>query len=107
MFAGFCGGFIGINAPPLVTHFGSILSKSHLRKLLVFIFIPAAFAQTATFAFTGLLTIEIIRLGLLMIPGMIVGIYIGNRAHLTFSERKFKIILGLFLVIVSLKIILS
>lgn len=40
-FAGFCGGFIGINAPPLISHFGKYLSKGFLRKLLVYIFIPA------------------------------------------------------------------
>jgi len=104
--AGFLGGFIGINAPPLVLHFGRRLDKRHMRRLLVLIFIPAAMAQTATFAANGMLTRTILIWGLLMLPSMAAGIYLGNRTFQHISESGFRRMLGLFLMVVSVRLIL-
>lgn len=106
-FAGICGGFIGINAPPLILYFGRILNKQYLRRLLVIIFIPAAIAQTAVFAWTGLLTREILFLGMLLLPTIGVGVYLGNRVFLSLSEAWFKRIMGLFLMFVSFRLIIK
>ncbi len=104
--AGFCGGFIGINAPPLVLHFSRNLDKRYLRRLLVLIFIPAAMAQTATFTFNGMLNKTILTWGLLMLPTMAAGIYLGNHTFHRISERAFRRVLGVFLVVVSVRLIL-
>ena len=106
-FAGFCGGFIGINAPPLVLHFSRYLDKRHLRRLLVLIFIPAAAAQTATFAATGMLFRQVLVWGMLMLPSMVAGIYLGNRTFHRISEIWFRRVLGLFLAFVSMRLILK
>ena len=104
-FSGFCGGFIGINAPPLVLYFSRALDKRHLRRLLVLIFIPAAVAQTVTFAAAGLLDRQVLAWGLLMLPAMGCGIWLGNRTFDVISEGMFRRILGLLLVVVSLRLI--
>jgi uncharacterized membrane protein YfcA len=101
LFAGFCGGFVGINAPPLVLHFSRYLDKRLLRRLLVLIFIPAAIAQTATFAYNGLLTSKIAVFGLYSIPAMLLGIYIGNKSFHKVSELQFRKILAVLLFFVS------
>ncbi|HCY83969.1 MAG TPA: hypothetical protein DHV36_02415 [Desulfobacteraceae bacterium] len=106
-FAGFCGGFIGINAPPLVLHFSRALDKRRLRRLLVLIFIPAAVAQTATFIAAGLFNQQVLVWGLLMLPAMGGGIWLGNRTFNLISEGMFRRILGLLLVVVSLRLILK
>ena len=103
-FAGFCGGFIGINAPPLVLHFSRFLDKRHLRRLLVLIFIPAAAAQTTTFAATGMLTRQVLVWGVIMLPSMVAGIYLGNRTFHRISESWFRRVLGIFLAFVSLRL---
>lgn len=103
--AGFCGGFIGINAPPLVLHFSRFLDRRHLRRLLVLIFIPAAMAQTATFFINGLLDQQVFIWGLLLIPSMVVGIFLGNRTFRRISENGFRRVLGGFLVVVSIRLI--
>ena len=105
-FAGFCGGFIAVNAPPLVYHFSKVLNKKLLRRLLVIIFIPAAIVQTATFYWNGLLTMKIVMWGLLTLPAMAALIYCGNRIHGMISEQFFRYILGVFLVMVSIKLML-
>ena len=105
--AGFCGGFIGINAPPLVLHFSRSLDKRRLRRLLVLIFIPAAMAQTATFVANGLFDRQVMVWGLLMLPAMFVGVWLGNRTFHHISESMFRRTLGLLLVFVSIRLILK
>ena len=104
-FAGFCGGFIGINAPPLVLHFSRYLDKRYCRRLLVLIFIPAALAQTVTFIINGLFERKILLWGLLLCPSMIAGVYLGNRTFHRISESWFRRALGCFLVFVSIRLI--
>lgn len=103
--AGFCGGFIGINAPPLVLHFSRSLDKRRLRRLLVLIFIPAAMAQTATFVANGLFDRQVMVWGLLMLPAMFFGIWLGNRTFHHISESMFRRTLGLLLVFISIRLI--
>lgn len=105
-FAGFCGGFIGINAPPLVLHFGRNLDKRLLRRLLVLIFIPAALAQTATFCWNGLLSSRVVVWGIWMLPAMGLGIWMGNRTFHRISETAFRRTLGLFLIFVSFRLLM-
>ena len=106
-FAGFCGGFIGINAPPLILHFSRVLDKRQLRRLLVLIFIPAAVAQTATFMTAGLFDRQVMVWGLLMLPAMGAGIWLGNRTFDAISEGMFRRILGVLLAVVSVRLILK
>jgi uncharacterized membrane protein YfcA len=101
IFAGFCGGFVGVNAPPLVTYAGKRLDKRLMRRLLVLIFIPAAVAQTSTFAVNGLLTSKIFLYALMMLPGMAAGIWLGNKSFHKISETQFRRVLAVFLLIVS------
>lgn len=104
-FAGFCGGFVGINAPVLITHFGRYLNKQYLRRLLVLIFIPSAFAQTGTFYLNGMLNAQLVLYAILSMPTAALGIYIGNKFHHRISETWFKRLLGGFLLVVSMKLI--
>ncbi len=105
--AGFLGGFIGINAPPLVLHFSRALDKRRLRRLLVLIFIPGALAQTTTFIANGLFDRQILVWGMLMLPAMGLGIWLGNRTFQHISERMFRRTLGLLLIFVSTRLILK
>jgi len=105
LFSGYCGGFIGVNASPLIIHFGRYLDKRHLRRLLVLIFIPAAIAQTGTFMANGLFTKDALLYALVMVPGMGIGIWIGNHSHAKIPETWFSRALAVFLVVVSLRLI--
>ena len=104
-FAGFCGGFIGINAPPLLLHFGRVLDKRHLRRLLVLIFIPAAIAQTGTFVWRGEVTRITVLLTISILPAMVAGIGLGNRAFVRISEQTFRRVLGALLLVIGLRLL--
>lgn len=103
--AGFCGGFVGVNAPILILHFSRDLDKRHLRRLLVIIFIPAAIGYTTTFALNGLLEVKVLICALLMLPTMALGIYCGNLSFTKISEVAFRRILAVFLITASLRLI--
>ena len=104
-FAGLSGGFVGVNAPIVVTHLGSYLNKQVLRRLLVLIYLPAAITQTFTYVGNGLFTSQILLYGIVLLPGLVLGIYVGNKAHYMFSEKMFRQFLGVFLIVVSLRMI--
>ncbi|GJL85854.1 MAG: UPF0721 transmembrane protein [Micavibrio sp.] len=104
--SGFLGGFVGVNAPILIPYFSRYFNKNHLRRFLVLIFIPAALAETGTFIVNGMFTKQIFLYGLAMVPGMALGIYFGNKSFHKISETWFRRILGVFLLIASVKLIL-
>jgi uncharacterized membrane protein YfcA len=45
--------------------------------------------------------------GLLLIPSMVVGIFLGNRTFRRISEHGFRRVLGGFLVVVSIRLIIK
>lgn len=105
MFAGFCNGFIGLSAVPLITYFSRVLTKKGLRRFLVLLYLPVSSVQTGTFFINGMLTREIVIYGLVMLPFMVLGLYCGNKIHYRVSEIWFKRILGAFMAFVSIRLI--
>ncbi len=103
--SGVFSGFVGISAPPLVYYFGRYLNKRYLRRLLVLIYIPAVTVQTVVFILNGLFTTQVLIWGLLMLPSMFFGVYLGNLTFHLISESLFRKILGLVLVIASIRLL--
>lgn len=104
--AGVLGGFVGVNIPLLVLHFGRVLDKRNMRRLLVLIYLPAAISQTGTFWISGLLTVRILFLGLLTLPMIVLGIWLGNKTFEAVSEIWFRRVLGILLIIISARLII-
>ena len=103
---GLSGGFVGINSPIFILYFGSYLAKGPLRRLLVLILLPSAVAQVATYTSLGLMNSQILLYSLISLPGLLLGIYIGNRTFFKISEKIFGIILGGVLIVLSWGLIL-
>lgn len=101
--AGVLGGLVGINAPVLVAHFGSKFDKDLLRSVLVVAFIPAALVQTISFIYIGELTSRLAFDVVAMLPGILLGIAVGNLIFLRISERTFKICLGVLILFVGVR----
>jgi uncharacterized membrane protein YfcA len=103
---GLAGGFVGINSPILILYFGSHLAKGPLRRLLVLILLPLAISNVATYTALGLMNTQIVLYSLISLPGLILGIYLGNRTFLRVSEKVFGTILGAVLILLSWGLIL-
>ena len=84
---GISGGFVGINSPIFILYFGSYLAKGPMRRLLVLILLPSAVSQVATYTSLGMMNRQIILYALLSLPGLLLGIYLGNRTFLK-SRKK-------------------
>jgi uncharacterized membrane protein YfcA len=104
--SGLAGGFVGINSPILILYFGSRLAKGPLRRLLVLILLPLAISNVATYSALGLMSTRIVLYSLMSLPGLLLGIYLGNRTFLQISEKVFGAILGGVLILLSWGLIL-
>ncbi len=103
---GLSGGFVGINSPIFILYFGSYLAKGPMRRLLVLILLPSAVSQVATYAALGLINSQTLLYSLISLPGLLLGIYIGNRTFFRISEKVFGTILGAVLIVLSWGLIL-
>ena len=103
---GFSGGFVGINSPIFILYFGSYLTKGPMRRLLVLILLPSAISQVATYTSLGLMNSQIVLYALVSLPGLLLGIYFGNRTFWRISEKIFGTILGGVLILLSWGLIL-
>jgi uncharacterized membrane protein YfcA len=103
---GLSGGFVGINSPIFILYFGSSLAKGPMRRLLVLILLPSAVSQVATYTTLGLMNSQILVYSMICLPGLLLGIYIGNRTFFRISERIFGVVLGGVLILLSWGLIL-
>ena len=103
--AGFMTGLVGISIPILFYHFGGYLSKELLRKLIVIVFIPAAFFQVVVYAALGLIDAQLMKASIFAVPALIAGIFIGNSIFIRINEYWFAKSVGAFLIIVAAKVL--
>jgi uncharacterized protein len=103
---GISGAFVGINSPILILYFGSDLAKAPMRRLLVLILLPSAIIQVATYTALGLMNRQILLYALFALPGLLLGIYFGNRTFFRISEKIFGLVLGGVLILLSWGLIL-
>jgi uncharacterized membrane protein YfcA len=106
LFGGFTGGFVGINSPIFVLYFGSYLAKRPMRRLMVLILMPLHIAQVIIYYTLGLVGSQILIYALIALPGLLLGIYYGNRTFFRISEKIFGTIMGAVLILLSWGLIL-
>jgi uncharacterized membrane protein YfcA len=102
---GILGGFLGISGPPILWHFGRRLGKEPLRAVLIPIFLAAAIARVATYAWTGVITTPVLVAFGVALPGLIAGILAGNRTFLRISEQAFGRVIGVMLFLVGIRLL--
>jgi uncharacterized membrane protein YfcA len=103
---GLSGGFVGINSPIFILYFGSYLAKGPMRRLFVLILLLSAVSKVAVYTALGLMNSQIIVYSMVCLPGLLLGIYVGNRTFFRISEKVFGIILGGVLIALSWGLIL-
>ena len=105
--AGFSGGLIGIDGPPIVWHFGRHYNKEVFRSLLVTVFLVAALVRVGSYSIMGLVTESVITLVAVSIPGLLLGLYFGSKAFIKISERNFSMVMGVVLLVISCRILVG
>ncbi|MHB9029841.1 MAG: TSUP family transporter [Candidatus Latescibacterota bacterium] len=106
-FAGVCGGLFAVSGPPIVYWLGRKYAKHAFRRTLIVLFFFANSARLLTYGATGLLTGRMALLSLAAIPGVLLGIFLGNRIFFALSERWFSRVIGVMLVIIALRMMMK
>ncbi len=103
-FGGFCGGLFGISGPPIIWQFGRKFAKHAFRQTLVPIFFASALARAVTYGCTGLVTGQVLLYVFASLPGLLLGIYLGNKVFFRLSETWFNRVAGAVLIVVAIQL---
>ena len=97
---GILGGLFGASGPPFVAYLSYRLTERDvLRASLIGLFAVDYIWRTAVFAFSGLLTVELITFALYLAPVLILGTFLGHKIHFRVPEGHFRKIVAGVLVI--------
>lgn len=103
---GFFGGLLGISGPPIIWHFGRRFSKEAFRRILIPLFAVEVFSRTVAYSALGVVDFRVLTYVAAALPGLLIGLYVGNKMFFTLSETFFSRIVGVVLLIVSIRILL-
>ncbi len=105
---GILGGVYGISGPPIIIYLkGLKLDKTTFRATILSIFFAMSVLRTIVYLFIGLYNLQILITAILTIPFVIAGLFIGNQIHHSVSEKKFKKITALVLLINGILLVLK
>jgi len=104
LLAGVLGGAIGIGGPPMVYYMGRRFAKRSLRQPLVPVFLAASAARFFTYVAAGMVDRQVMIYSLASLPGLLLGVYFGNKAFFKVSEVLFSRIVAVVLVAVAVRL---
>jgi len=104
---GFTGGLVGICGPFVVMACKAQMDKDSFRRILVAVFFAEGIFRLIVYMAVDIWTADVFRLALIVSPAIIFGLAAGYFSHLNVSEKLFGIIIGLLLILISMRIFLS
>jgi uncharacterized membrane protein YfcA len=105
--AGVLGGMFGTGGPPVILYYQlSGIPKAVFRGSLMTIFFVIALTRVPSYIGTGLFTAERLWSSLVVMPVVVLGAVLGHRIHVQLSERTFRRMVSVFLVILGLLLVL-
>ncbi len=103
--AGCMSGLSGITAPILAWHFNRHYNKYAFRSIMLPLLLASAITRIISYTLSGTLTLEILPLVLLSIPGLILGLWCGNRLFFKLSQRWFGLVIGSLISLSGVKLL--
>ena len=104
-FSGLCGGLFAVSGPPIVYWLGRRFAKFSFRRTLIAVFFFSNVGRLIAYGATGLLFGRLLTMTLYSIPGIVLGIFLGDRLFHFLSEGWFSRVVGAVLLIVSIKLL--
>ena len=106
MIAGFIGGFLdalmGTGGPPIVMYLSHInVKKAVFRATCTMSFFIFHISRLITYTYSGIINLEIIKMGLILVPAMILGSAVGIFIHSKIDDKLFKKIVSFILLIIG------
>lgn len=88
--SGIAGGVFGTAGPPLVVYIDRFAeNKGEFRSQLLVLFVLHDIFRIPLYIHYGLMTVEVVKFGLWMLPAVCLGLLFGSRMHYRASEKVF------------------
>ena len=100
---GLVDGLIGLGGVPIIVYLNHIkLKKAAFRATCVLTFIVLATTRTITYAYSGLISVDTIKMALYLAPAILIGSLGGIRIHSKINEDMFTRIVTVMLLIIGI-----
>jgi len=106
LLSGCMSGLSGITGPVLAWHLGKTYSKEAFRSIMIPILLASAIARVGVYAVSGSISVEVLTLVLMALPGLGLGLWVGNRLFLQISQAWFGRVVGSLIAISGIKLLL-
>jgi uncharacterized membrane protein YfcA len=107
LISGLLTGLFGTGGPPLVLYYQLAgVDKAAFRGNLMAIFLFMTLVRVPSYAGLGLITAERLWSGLLVLPAVVVGAWLGHRLQLRIEERTFRRLVSIALVVLGVVLLL-
>lgn len=104
---GMLGGLFGTSGPPYVMYLSYRLTdKTILRASLIGLFTVEQTWRAGVFAAEGLVSIDMLKVALMLTPVLVAGAVLGHRTHLGVSDIRYRQLVAIILVISGLLLLL-
>jgi uncharacterized protein len=106
--AGLLDGMFGTGGPPLVFYYQlSGMKKEAFRGHLMTFFLLMTFVRYPSYALSGLITPARFLSAVYIFPVVLLGIWLGNRIHIQFSEKRFRKMISFGLIIIGIILLIK
>jgi uncharacterized membrane protein YfcA len=105
---GLTSGLLGAGGPPLIMYTTHLqLKKAVFRATLVMTFFLFDLVRVVTYFFSNILSVNTLKVGFTLAPGIILGSFIGMKVHDKLSEQYFRKIVLVVLMFVGVVLLLK
>jgi uncharacterized membrane protein YfcA len=106
--SGVLTGLFGTGGPPLVLYYRLLgMDKTRFRGNLMAIFLLMTVVRVPAYAGMGLITLERLWSGLMVLPAVAVGAWFGHRFHLQVAENVFRRLVAAALIALSVALVVG
>lgn len=100
--SGLLTGLFGTGGPPLIVYYRlSGAAKTVFRGNLMAIFLLKTFVRLPAYAVGELITLPRLGASLAVMPAVLLGAWLGHRVHVEISESRFRLLIGIALLLIG------
>jgi uncharacterized membrane protein YfcA len=103
--SGWMGGLSGLTGPILAWYLNTRYSKQVFRDIMIPLLLVSACARVILYTAIGAFDAGIIPVVLIAIPGLVIGVWLGNRLFFKVSQKWFNRIVGTIISISGIKLV--
>jgi len=105
LLSGCMSGLSGITGPVLAWHLGKTCTRQVFRSIMIPILLVSAITRVCVYSVSGSVSVEVLILVLMALPGLCLGLWIGNRLFLQISQIWFSRIVGSLIAVSGIKLL--